>query len=94
MTIVEISELRAAAEKLRAAVNTYGDATTATDNAARTLIASWEGDAEKVFEEEQTNAILWYRKVAEAVNAYISAILAAAEIYEQLDIDGVNLIIK
>jgi WXG100 family type VII secretion target len=89
---VTISELESAASKLTAAVEDYGAATQATKAAADTVAAGWEGDAQKTFVEEQENAIKWYNQVAQAVNVYISAVKAAAAVYKQLDIDGVNLI--
>lgn len=89
---VTISELKAAADKLNAAVEEYGNATSATKAAADTLAAGWEGDARNTFVEEQENAIQWYQKVAQAVQVYIAAIRAAAALYETFDIEGVNLI--
>ena len=90
---VTISELKAAAQALRAAVEAYGEATAATKSAADTVAAGWEGDAQRAFVEEQEAAINWYHLVAEAVNVYIAALNAAAAVYEQFDIKGVNLII-
>ena len=63
---VTISELEAAANNLKAAVENYGQATTATKAAADTVSAGWEGDAREAFVAEQENAIQWYRQVAEA----------------------------
>jgi len=89
---VTISELEAAASKLTAAVEDYGTATNATNAAAETVAAGWEGDARNAFAEEQANAVRWYQQVAQAVNVYISEIKAAAAIYGALDIEGVNII--
>jgi len=89
---VTISELKAAADKLNAAVQDYSTATAATKAAADTVAAGWEGDARNTFVEEQENAVKWYQAVAEAVTVYLNAVKAAAAVYEQLDITGVNII--
>lgn len=91
---VTISELEAAASKLEAAVSDYATATASTKAAADTVSAGWEGDAQKTFVEEQENAVKWYQQVASAVEVYISAVKAAAKLYEALDVEGVNLIRK
>jgi WXG100 family type VII secretion target len=89
---VEISQLKEAANKLKSAVEEYGNATQATKAAADTVAAGWEGEAQEAFVDEQAQAVQWYQAVATAVNVYIAAINAAAAVYQQLDIEGVNII--
>ena len=89
---VTISELEAAADKLKSATAEYGDATNATKAAADTVAAGWEGDAQVAFVEEQEEAVRWYQQVAQAVELYASAIKAAAALYKDLDIESVNII--
>lgn len=89
---VTISEVRAAANKLQQALADFEQATNNTKAAADNLCAGWEGDARNTFAAEQEKTVAWFRQMAEVVDTYINALETAAKIYEQFDVDGVNII--
>jgi len=54
-------------------------------NAADELAATWEGDSQVAFVDEQTRAYEWYKKMAEICRQFANAMQQAAEKYIDTD---------
>lgn len=82
---VTISEIRAAAIKIKQASEDFlacaGDAL----NSAEALSQSWEGDSQVAFMDEQRRANEWYRKMMTLVGTYVNNLQEAAKLYEGAD---------
>lgn len=83
--MVTISELQNAAEKISQACEQYQAAANSLKSAADALAATWEGDSQVAFVNEQEQANAWYLKMADIVNEYVAEMKAAASKYEETD---------
>ena len=89
---VTISELQNAAEKISQACEQYQAAANSLKSAADALAATWEGDSQVAFVNEQEQANAWYLKMAEIVNEYVAEMKAAASKYEETDQEAAQTI--
>lgn len=83
--MVTISELQNAAERISQACEQYQAAANSLKSAADALAATWEGDSQVAFVNEQEQANAWYLKMADIVNEYVAEMKAAASKYEETD---------
>lgn len=91
---VTVSELRSAAAKILQANESFRDAATALKQAADELAQTWEGDAQRVFVQEQLEIDNWYKLMADVVDSYAASMTQAATDYETTDQNAANLINK
>ena len=82
---VTVSELQQAATNINTSADDYEAAATALKNAADELAATWEGDSQVAFVDEQTRAYEWYKKMAEICRQFANAMQQAAQKYEETD---------
>ncbi|MBQ9459280.1 MAG: WXG100 family type VII secretion target [Oscillospiraceae bacterium] len=85
-----VSELQSAASKLTEYANGYEDSAKQLKSAADELSATWSGDSQVAFVEEQQHAFEWYTKMAEIVRTYAEALNVAAQKYQETDIEAAN----
>ena len=84
--------MRAAAAKVDSEAQNFESASKAAKSAADSLAASWEGDAQKVFVQEQDKANVWYIKMAEIVRQYGVFLRESAAKYEEADRQSASVI--
>lgn len=89
---VTVSELQSAATNIDSSANDYESAATALKNAADALAATWEGDSQRAFVEEQNKAYEWYKKMAEICREFANAMKTAAQKYEETDAQATSTI--
>ena len=82
---VTISEMRAKANEIKQAAETFLQAAGQVNTAANELASSWEGASQVAFAEEQQKANAWYNKMMEIVNTYVTALETTAKNYEEAD---------
>ncbi len=82
---VTISEMYNAASKIHQAAEDYLAAACKVYAAAEALGASWEGDSQVAFMQEQQQAVEWYKKMAALVQSYVQMIQRAAKAYQEAD---------
>lgn len=87
---VTISEMYNAANKIHQAADDYLSAACKVYAAAETLGASWEGDSQVAFMQEQQKAAEWFKKMAALVESYVEMIQRAAKAYQQADEQAAN----
>lgn len=90
--MVTISELQNAADKIAQACEQYQAAANSLKSAADALAATWEGDSQVAFVNEQEQANAWYLKMADIVNEYVAQMKAAAAKYEETDASAAQTI--
>ncbi len=89
---VTVSELQQAATNISNSADEYETAATALKNAADELAATWEGDSQVAFVDEQTRAFEWYKKMAEICREFARAMAQAAQKYEETDAQATSTI--
>ncbi len=89
---VTVSELQQAANNINNSADDYEGAANELKNAADELAATWEGDSQVAFVDEQTRAYEWYRKMAEICRQFANAMQQAAQKYEETDAQATNTI--
>jgi len=89
---VTVSQLQQAATNISASADDYESAATALKNAADELAATWEGDSQVAFVDEQTRAYEWYKKMAEICRQFANAMQQAAQKYEETDAQATSTI--
>lgn len=77
--------MRDAAKKLQTEATSYENASSGAMTAAKNLGGQWAGDARDAFVDEQTKAEGWYKKMAELIRDYASALNVSAQKYENAD---------
>ncbi len=87
-----ISELEAAAKKISEACEQYRNAANNLKAAADNLAATWEGDSQVAFSNEQQKANAWYLKMAETAQNYAAELSAAAIKYGDTDHEAAGTI--
>lgn len=91
---VTVSELQNAASNIDSSADEYENAATALKNAADALAATWEGDSQVAFVEEQDKAYEWYKEMAAICREFANAMKTAAEKYVETDSEAANTIRK
>jgi len=81
----QAQSMREAAKKLQTEATNYENASKTAITAARNLGNQWAGDARDAFIDEQTKAETWYKKMADLLRDYASALNVAAQKYENAD---------
>lgn len=89
---VTISELNNAASKIMQCASDYQSAADSLKSAADELAATWEGDSQVAFVNEQEAAYQWYTKMAGICERYAQAMYKAAEGYQSTDEDAASAI--
>lgn len=89
---VTVSELQQAATNISTSADDYETAANQLKNAADELAATWEGDSQVAFVDEQTRAFEWYRKMAEICREFARAMQQAAQKYEETDAQATSTI--
>lgn len=89
---VTVSELQQAATNISSSADDYETAAGQLKNAADELAATWEGDSQVAFVEEQTQAYQWYQKMAEICREFANAMQQAAQKYEETDAQATSAI--
>ena len=82
---VTISEMRAKANEIKQAAETFLQAAGQVNSAAQELAGTWEGDSQVAFVEEMTKANTWYNKMMDIVNTYVAGLETTAKNYEEAD---------
>ena len=82
---VTISEMRAKANEIKQAADTFLQAAGQVNAAAQELAGTWDGDSQVAFVEEQEKANTWYNKMMEIVNTYVTGLETTAKNYEEAD---------
>ena len=77
--------MREAAKKLQTEATNYETASKGAMAAAKNLGGQWAGDARDAFIDEQTRAEGWYKKMADLLRDYASALNVSAQKYETAD---------
>lgn len=89
---VTVSELQQAATNINTSADDYETAATNLKSAADELAATWEGDSQVAFVDEQTRAYEWYRKMAEICRQFANAMQQAAQKYVETDAQATSTI--
>ncbi|MDE7244332.1 MAG: WXG100 family type VII secretion target [Oscillospiraceae bacterium] len=89
---VTVSELQQAASNISTSADDYESAANALKSAADELAATWEGDSQVAFVEEQTKAYEWYQKMTEICREFARAMETAAQKYEETDAQATSTI--
>ena len=89
---VTLSEMKAAAVKLRKASEDFLSNADKVMNTAVTLSESWEGDSQLAFMDEQRKANDWYRQMMRLVSTYIDNRQEARRLYEGADHESASAI--
>lgn len=82
---VTLSEMRAKANEIKQAAETFLQAAGQVNAAANELAGTWEGDSQVAFVEEQEKANTWYNKMMDIVNTYVTGLETTAKNYEEAD---------
>lgn len=82
---VTISEMYNAASRIHQAAEDYLTTACKVYALAEVLGASWEGDSQAAFMEEQRKALEWFKKMAALVESYVQMIQRAAKAYQEAD---------
>ena len=89
---VEAAKLATAEAEILRAVAAYRTAANRAKTAADALAANWEGDAQKVFVEEQAKAYRWHISISDIVSAFAETLKSAAAKYLEAEQQIKNLI--
>lgn len=89
---VTVSELESAAGKISQACEAYRAAAASLKSAADGLAATWEGDSQVAFVNEQEQANAWYNKMADIVDTYVAQLKDAAAKYAATDVTAAQTI--
>lgn len=87
-----ISELQRAASNITDNANDYENAAKNLKAAADELAATWSGDSQVAFVNEQQQAYEWYVKMAEVCRQYAQALNQAAQKYIETDNEAASTI--
>ena len=82
---VTLSEVRAAATKIKRSSEDFLTCAGDTLNSAEALSHSWEGDSQVAFMIEQRMANEWYKNMMTLVSTYVNNLQEAAKLYERAD---------
>ena len=89
---VTLSELKAAAAKIKKASDDFLSNASKVLDTAEVLSTSWEGDSQAAFMEEQRQANDWYKRMMALVNTYVDNLQEAAKLYEEADEESASAI--
>ena len=82
---VEIAKLAIAEAEIQEALAAYRAAVEKAQNAGNELAANWDGDAQKAFVEEQSQAYRWHMSIYDIVFAFAKTLKDTASKYEQAE---------
>lgn len=89
---VEAAKLAIAEAEILRALAVYKGAIQKAQNAGDALAANWEGDAQKIFVEEQSKAYRWHMSIYDIVSAFAKTLRDTASKYEQAENQITSLI--
>ena len=89
---VEAVKLATSEAEILRAVAAYRTAANRAKTAADALAANWEGDAQKVFVEEQSKAYRWHVSISDIVSAFAETLKSVAAKYQEAEQQIKNLI--
>ena len=82
---VTVSEMQKAAQQISEQADNFLEAANKVMTSAQELANSWEGDSQVAFNNEQTQANAWYKKMVDIVRTYVTSLQNAAKSYQQAD---------
>ena len=82
---VSFSEMYNAANRIHQAAEEYLSTACKVYACAEVLGASWVGESQVAFMEEQRKAVEWFKKMAALVESYVQMIQQAAKAYQEAE---------
>ena len=89
---VEAAKLAIVETEIQQALAAYRSAVQKAQNAGNSLAADWEGEAQKVFVQEQAKAYRWHMSIYDIVFAFAKTLKDTASKYEQAENQITSLI--
>ena len=89
---VEAAKLVIVEAEIQQALAAYRNAVQKAQNAGNALAADWEGEAQKVFVQEQAQAYRWHMSIYDIVFAFAKTLRDTASKYEQAENQITSLI--